>query len=86
MNITRDLNRRHLTQAVAPAAAFIGASAMAQACSIKPDSLNAPFPAGRTTDVLIHALADTLVQARWAALGPSAGSRITRPPFSSARW
>ncbi len=60
MNLTHMLNRRHLIQTFALAAAMAGGSAMAQAWPSKPISLIVPFPAGGTTDVLARALAEKL--------------------------
>jgi tripartite-type tricarboxylate transporter receptor subunit TctC len=60
MNFARKLNRCHLIQTIALAAAMASSSAMAQGWPNKPISLVVPFPAGGTTDVLARALAERL--------------------------
>ena len=60
MNLTHNVNRRHLIRVLALAAAMASGNAMAQAWPSKPISLIVPFPAGGTTDVLARALAEKL--------------------------
>ncbi|MEF7617612.1 tripartite tricarboxylate transporter substrate binding protein [Aquincola sp. MAHUQ-54] len=89
MNATHTLNRRHLIQAVALAAALASGGAMAQAWPSKPISLIVPFPAGGTTDVLARALADKLTQSLGQTVivesKPGAGATLGADYVAKAR-
>jgi tripartite-type tricarboxylate transporter receptor subunit TctC len=89
MTLARKLDRRHLVQLIAFAAAMAGGSAMAQAWPAKPISLVVPFPAGGTTDVLARALAEKLTlslgQTVIVESKPGAGATLGADHVAKAR-